>query len=104
MLALLRPTFAAALALAPAAALAQYVAPAPPVAVIQEPAVTVVPQGPLTEGDAAEIAMMHGLVAVEDVDPRIWDGNFEVEGTDSTGNEIVMVIDRDTGEVLDIDD
>ena len=47
---------------------------------------------------------MHGMVVVEDVDVRLWDRNYEVDGTDVTGEDIVMRIDRDTGEVLDIDD
>ena len=29
------------------------------------------------------IALMHGMVVVEDVDVRMWDGNYEVDGTDS---------------------
>jgi len=95
--------FAAAVALAPAAALAQYAAPEPPVAVIPGP-LAVVPAEPLTEADAAEIALMHGMAVVEDVDVRMWDGNFEVDGTDITGEEIVMRIDPDTGQVLSIDD
>jgi len=95
--------FAAAVALAPAAALAQYLVPEPPVAVVPAP-LAVMPSGPLTREDAAEIAIMHGMVVVEDVDVRLWDRNYEVDGTDVTGEDIVMRIDRDTGEVLDIDD
>jgi len=95
--------FAAAVALAPAAALAQYLVPEPPVAVIPAP-LAVVPAGPLTEADAAEIALMHGMAVVEDVDVRMWDGTFEVDGTDITGEDIVMRIDPDTGQVLSIDD
>jgi hypothetical protein len=94
--------FAAAVALAPAAALAQYLVPEPPVAVIPAP-LAVVPTGPMTEEDAAMIALMHGMVVVEDVDVRMWDGNYEVDGKDLTGEDIVVRIDPHTGEVLDID-
>ena len=41
------------------------------------------PIGPLDEEDAATIAMMNGIAVIEDVDDRMWDGNFEVEGTDA---------------------
>jgi hypothetical protein len=88
------------LALAPAAALAQYVIPEPPPLVMVSPA----PYRPLGLEDAAQIAMMHGMAVVEDVDVRMWDGNFKVEGKDRTGDDIVMRIDHETGEVLDIDD
>lgn len=88
------------LALAPAAALAQYVVPEPPPILMMSPA----PYRPLGEEDAAQIAMMHGMAFVEDVDRRMWDGNFKVEGKDMRGEDIVMRIDHDTGEVLDIDD
>jgi hypothetical protein len=75
--------------------------------VVQEPAVIVqepMMSGPLGEGDARAIAMMNGMVEIEDVDTRIWDGNFEVEGTDASGDDVEMTIDGDTGEVLEIDD
>ena len=114
---LLPSLFAAALMLAPAAALAQYVVQEPPmaeppVAVVGEPPVVVVapetmaiaPAGPLTEEDAAQIAMMHGMAVVRKVDVRMWDGNFKVKGKSVTGDTLVMRIDRDTGQVLDIDD
>ena len=100
---LLPSVFAAALVLVPAAALAQTVIPEPPMIGGPE-AVAVTPAGPLTEEDAAQIAMMLGMAVVEDVDVRMWDGNFKVEGTDSTGETLVMRIDHDTGQVLDIDD
>jgi hypothetical protein len=95
--------FAAALVLAPAAALAQTVIPEPPMIGGLE-IVAIAPAGPLTEQDAAEIAMMNGMAVVEDVDVRMWDGNFKVEGTDITGEELVMRIDHDTGQILEIDD
>jgi hypothetical protein len=60
--------------------------------------------GPLNEEDAAAIAMMHGMAVVEDVDVRMWDGNFKVEGKGMTGEDLVMRIDHDTGQVIDIDD
>jgi hypothetical protein len=94
---LLRSALVAAVAMAPAAAFAQFVIPEPPL-LMEAPA------GPLGEEDAAVIAMMHGIAVVEDVDTRIWDGNFEVEGTDVTGEDMVITIDHDTGEVLEIDD
>jgi hypothetical protein len=95
--------------LAPGAALAQYVVPEPPM--IETPVVGVAPEmmavapaGPLTEDDAAQIAIMHGMAVVEEVDVRMWDGNFQVEGKTPTGQDLVMRIDRDTGQILDIDD
>ena len=94
----LRSALVAAVAMAPVAAFAQYVIPEPPV--LMAPAFA----GPLGEEDAAAIAMMNGIAVVEDVDARIWDGNFEVEGTDITGEDLVITIDHDTGEVLEIDD
>lgn len=103
MLKVLISLFGVAVALAPAVASAQYLAPEPPIAIVQPPPL-VVPAGPLTEDDAAQIAIMHGMAVVEDVDVRMWDGNFQVEGEDVTGDDIVMRIDRHTGEVLDIDD
>ena len=110
-----RPALIGALMLAPAAASAQgLVMSAPPAdtLVIQEPvigddaAVVGVPvgPGPLTEQDAVAIAMMHGIVTVEDVDSRMWDGNFEVEGEDASGNDLEITIDGQTGAVLEIDD
>ena len=105
----LRSALFAAVTLAPAAAFAQYVVPEPavipePAIVVEPPAVALAPAGPLTAQDAAVIAMMNGIAVVEEVDLRFWDGNFEVEGTDSMGKDLVMVIDHDTGAVLDIDD
>jgi hypothetical protein len=46
--------------------------------------------------------MANGVVVVEDVDRRWLDGNFEVEGRDAYGEEIEVVIDGQTGAVLDI--
>jgi hypothetical protein len=103
-----RSAIIAAIALAPAAAFAQYIVPEPtvipePAIVVEPPAIVVAPAGPLSEEDAADIAMMNGIAVVEDVDYRIWDGNFEVEGTDATGEDLMITIDHDTGAVLDID-
>ena len=100
---LLRSVFAATIALAPAAAFAQFVIPEPPMIESGTP-MMMAPVGPLGEEDAATIAMMNGMAVVEDVDARIWDGNFEVEGTDVTGEDMVITIDHDTGAVLEIDD
>jgi hypothetical protein len=103
--------FAATVALAPAPALAQLLAPEPPVAIVEpppgaivQPPLIAVPAAPLTEVDAAQIALMNGMAVVEDVDIRMWDGNFEVDGEDITGEDVVMRIDRATGQVLSIDD
>jgi hypothetical protein len=96
---LLRSAIFAALALAPAAAFAQYVVREPPVVMVS-PA----PYRPLGVEDAAQIAMMHGMAVVRKVDVRMWDGNFKVKGEDVTGEDIVMRIDHETGEVLEIDD
>jgi hypothetical protein len=60
--------------------------------------------GPPTMEDARLIAMTSGVVVVEDVDRRIWDGNWEVEGEDAYGEDIEVVIDSETGAVLRIDD
>jgi hypothetical protein len=60
--------------------------------------------GPIGEEDARAIAMMNGMAAIEDVDTRMWDGNFEVEGSDASGDDMEMTIDGDTGAVLDVDD
>jgi hypothetical protein len=100
----LASAFAAALVLAPAAALAQYVVPEPPIVYQNPPMAMQERSGPLTEIDAAQIAMMHGMAVVRKVDVRMWDGNFKVKGTDMTGEDIVMRIDHDTGQVLEIDD
>lgn len=59
--------------------------------------------GPPTMEDARLIAMANGVVTVEDVDHRWVDGDFEVEGRDAYGEEIRVVIDAETGAVLDID-
>lgn len=103
------PALAVALALAPAVALAQTVIPEPPLMpgppIVGGPeTIAIAPAGPLTEQDAAQIAMMHGMAVVEDVDVRMWDGNFKVEGKSMTGDDLVMRIDHDTGQVIDIDD
>ena len=105
----LRSALFAAVTLAPAAALAQYIVPEPavipePAIVVEPPVVALAPAGPLTAQDAAVIAQMNGIAIVEEVDLRFWDSNFEVEGSDSMGRDLVMVIDRNTGAVLDIDD
>ncbi len=73
--------------------------------IVQAPVVMGVPMaGPLTEDDAVAIAMMNGIVTVEDVDDRFWDGHFEVEGDDASGNDLEITIDGETGAVLEIDD
>jgi hypothetical protein len=108
----LRALLAAGVILLPGAVLAQMViAEPPPMAgevVVAPPAgVVVVPpqmMGPPTIEDARMIAMANGLVTVEDVDTRFWDGNYEVEGTDQAGEDIEIVIDGQTGQVLEIDD
>ena len=105
----LGPALLAALAFAPAAAGAQGVYADP--LVIQEPmvmqqptvAVPIGPEGIYAE-DAAAIARMHGIVYVEDVDRRMWDGNFKVKGEDARGETLVIRIDSRTGRVLKIDD
>ena len=111
----LGPALLAAMAFAPAAAGAQGVYADP--LVIQEPVVVQqpmvvqqplvrVPIGPegIGAADAAAIARMNGIVYVEDVDRRMWDGNFKVKGEDARGETLVMRIDSRTGEVLEIDD
>ncbi len=109
---LLRSALLGALAVAPGAALAQMVIqePAPvvgePAIVVQEPSVVVpapVVGGPIGLEDARAIAMLNGLVTVEDVDQRWWDGNFVVEGEDGSGENMEVTIDADTGAVIDID-
>lgn len=105
-----RFALAALIALAPAAALAQTVVVEPPLlpgeAVVMpgEPMPEMPMMAPLTEEDAAQIAMMNGIMTVEDVDHRVWDGNFEVEGEDSVGENLEILIDGQTGAVLEIDD
>ncbi len=94
----LRSALVAAVMLAPAAAFSQYVIAEPPMLP------TEIAVGPVDADGAAAIAMMHGLVVIEDVDRRWWDGNFEVDGTDATGNDIEITVDAATGVVLDIDD
>jgi hypothetical protein len=100
----LRAGLAAAIILGPAAAYAQYIVQEPPQVVYQTPMAVQQPAGPLSVEDAANVAMMHGMARVEDVDRRIWDGNYKVKGTDMTGETVVMRIDRMTGQILDIDD
>lgn len=102
---------AGAVLLAPGAALAQMIiAEPPPMAgemAVGAPQPMMPPpmmMGPPTVDDAAMIAMAHGMAAVEDVHRRFWDGNYEVDGTDRFGENIEMLIDADTGEVLEIDD
>jgi len=102
--------FAAAVAAVPGVALAQTVIVEPPLMpgeIMVEPSVVIGPpvlMGPPTMEDARMIAMAHGVMVVEDVDRRFWDGNYEVDGEDQNGNDIEVVIDAETGEVLDIDD
>jgi hypothetical protein len=103
----LRPALVVALALVSGTAVAQTVIVEPPM--LPEEAVVVVPpapmvMGPLDEQGAAQIAMMNGVVMIDEVDRRFWDGNFEVEGTDGAGEDIEVVIDSETGAILDIDD
>lgn len=104
----LRSTLIAVLALAPAAALAQTVIVEPPLlpgeAFVPAEPMLVMPVAPLTAEDAAMIAMANGIVTVEDVDHRIWDGNFEVEGDDAYGDNLEILVDGQTGAVLEIDD
>ena len=124
MYTLLRSALIGALALAPASAFAQMVIqepaplvgepavviqqPAPAPVVVQQPATVVVPApvpaGPIGPEDARAIAMMNGLVTVEDVNTRWRDGDFEVDGEDASGNEMEIRIDAETGAVLEIDD
>ena len=128
-----RSVLLAALSLAPASALAQGIYTLDPdpddeLVVIEEPAVVaepvvveepvvaapvvavptvpapVIAPGGVTEGDAQAIAMAAGLVSVEDVDHRVWDGNFEVEGEDASGDDAEILIDGQTGAILEIDD
>ncbi len=108
----LRPALVVALALVSGTAVAQTVIVEPPM--LPEEAVVIVPpeplppapmvMGPLDEQGAAQIAMMNGVAMVDEVDRRFWDGNFEVEGTDGAGEDIEVVIDSETGAILDIDD
>ena len=118
---LVRSALLGALAFAPAAAFAQVVIEEPPLVigepVVGAPAMVGVPVvgvpvvgvpviGPagVTEADARAIAMFNGMVEVEDVDHRIWDGDFEVDGEDASGDDLEITIDGQTGAVLEIDD
>lgn len=73
--------------------------------VIQEPSMagepTMLPSG-LVEEDAVAIAMLNGLVSVDEVDED-WNGDYKVDGNDASGDDIEMTIDGETGEVLDVD-
>jgi len=106
----MHPIFRAALCgtllFAPAVASAQMVIGEPPLVVEEEVIVAPLPpmSGPLDEEGAAMIAMANGIATVEDVDHRMWDGNFEVEGTDVTGEDVELLIDGGTGAVLEVDD
>lgn len=75
--------------------------------VVQEPVVeeTIVIQddGEIYEEDARAIAMMNGMVDIEEVNTT-WRGHFEVEGEDASGDNLEITIDAETGAVLDIDD
>jgi hypothetical protein len=90
------------IALTPTLAQTVIVDPAPmpeeEIILMPDPAIV----GPPTIEDARLIAMANGVVVVEDVDRRWLDGNFEVEGRDAYGEEIEVVIDAETGAVLDI--
>jgi len=97
---ILRCAVALAVALAPAAASAQFVIGEPPMMMDEAMA----PAGPMSEEIAVHIAMMNGVAVVEDVDHRFWDGNYEVEGTDMTGEDIEVTIDGMTGAIIEIDD
>jgi hypothetical protein len=101
-----RAAICGALILAPVAASAQMVIGEPPVMAEEEMMVAPLPPmgGPLDEEGAAMIAMANGIATVEDVDHRFWDGNFEVEGTDVTGEDVELLIDGSTGAVLEVDD
>lgn len=92
-----------AAAFAPASAVAQMVVAEPPMMAAEAPPM-LAPGAPMNEDMAAQIAMMNGIVVVEDVDRRVWDGNYEVEGSDATGNDLEITIDGMTGAVLKIDD
>ena len=118
-----RSVLTAALVLAPAGAFAQglvNLAPVQPPVVIEEPVVVqepvivqepavvveepiIIQQGPVSEDQAVAIARLNGLVAVREVN-RTWRGNFEVEGTDRSGEDIEVYVEAETGAVLDIDD
>ncbi len=109
---IIRSALIGALAFVPGAALAQMVIqePAPTAGeaavVVQQPSVVVgqpVVVGPIGLEDARAIAMMNGIVDVEDVDQRWWDGNFVVEGEDDSGENMEVTIDAETGAVIDID-
>ena len=91
----LKSALAAAIALAPTAAFAQLMVEEPviieePAMVVEEPAiivdepVIVGPSGIMAE-DARTIAMMNGMVTVDDVSERWRDGNYEVDGEDAVG-------------------
>ena len=112
----LRPALIAGVILLPAAAFAQM--PLEPVLVIPEPVIIDEPViiqepdvyvqqpmlgGELFEEDARAIAMMNGMVEVDEVDTRMFDGNFEVDGFDASGDDIEMTIDAETGAVLSVD-
>ena len=95
---LLRSALVAVIIAAPAGAFAQLVIEEPPMMP------TEIAVGPVDADGAAAIAMMHGLVMIEEVDQRWWDGNFEVDGTDASGNDIEITVEAATGAVLEIDD
>ena len=101
-----RAAICGALILAPVAASAQMVIGEPPIMAEEEMMVAPLPPmgGPLDAEGAAMIAMANGIATVEDVDHRFWDGNFEVEGIDVTGEDVELLIDGATGAVLEVDD
>ena len=77
--------------------------------VIPEPAYGIAPsavydeRSGVYEEDARQIAMMHGLVSVDKVSDD-WHGNYKVKGRDASGDRVVIVVDKDTGDVLSVDD
>lgn len=54
------------------------------------------------EEDAREIAMMNGVVSIDDIELRS-NGDYRIEGEDASGDDMEITIDGDTGDVLDID-
>ncbi|GBU17069.1 MULTISPECIES: PepSY domain-containing protein [Methylobacterium] len=54
----------------------------------------------LTRGDAVRIARREGLVDVDNVGRR--GPRFVVEGSDRRGNDITVVVDSRSGEVIDV--
>ena len=105
---MLRTALVGALVFAPSLALAQLLIAEPPMlegeVMVEDEAMMAPMMGPVDAEGAGAIAMMNGAVTVEEVDVRFWDGNYEVEGTDAAGEDIEIVIDANTGAVIEIDD